>query len=144
MFHAPSSHKRLNVPICRTVIMLTSTETNVDTTETESTNKYKWSNCKLSNQTLSAKAWFLRNLVSCLLLVILHQLVEAQKDAQPVCTVVRLQVEANLVHDSRPSTGVVVLDHVVNASCELHSLKVRKKRLEKKVIQHSPLPPVSM
>lgn len=70
-----------------------------------------------------------------LLLVILHQLVEAQQDAQPACTVVRLQVKADLVHDSCPSTGVVMLDHVVNASCELHSVKVSNKK--KKVRKES-------
>lgn len=112
--------------------MLTTTATNVDITETECTNKYKKYQIRHSVPSVSQ--------ISCLcLLVILHQLVEAQKDAQPVRTVVRLQVEADLVHDSRPSTGVVVLDHVVNASCELHSLKVRKKRLEQKVIR-LPLP----
>lgn len=62
-----------------------------------------------------------------LLLVILDQLVEAQQDAQPAATVIRLQVKADLVHDSRPSSRVVVLDHVVNARCELHSMKARMK-----------------
>ncbi len=62
-----------------------------------------------------------------LLLVILDQLVEAQQDAQPAATVIRLQVKADLIHNSCPSSRVVMLDHVVNASCELHSMKVRRK-----------------
>lgn len=66
-----------------------------------------------------------------LLLVILDQLVEAQQDAQPAASVIRLQVKADLVHNSRPSSRVVMLDHMVNASCELHSMKVRKGKVRK-------------
>ncbi len=74
-----------------------------------------------------------------LLLVILDQLVEAQQDAQPAATVIRLQVKADLVHNSCPSSRVVMLDHVVNASCELHSIKVRRK--EKIINESDPSPP---
>lgn len=88
---------------------------------------------KISHQKLPPKAW-LRKFIqkSCsvgtaLLLVILDQLVEAQQDAQPATTVIRLQVKADLVHNSCPSNRVVMLDHVVNTSCELHSIKVRRK-----------------
>lgn len=56
-----------------------------------------------------------------ILLVVLHQLVEAEQDAQPTGGVVGLQVEADLVHDGRPLVGVIVFDHVVDAGGELHS-----------------------
>lgn len=52
-------------------------------------------------------------------LIVLDQLIEAEQDAQPPCTVVRLQIEAYLVHDGRPFARIVVLDHVVDASCQL-------------------------
>ena len=57
----------------------------------------------------------MRNVV----LVVFDKLVKAEQDAQPPCTVVWLQVEADLVHDGRPLAGVVVLDHVVDTCCQL-------------------------
>lgn len=53
------------------------------------------------------------------LLVVFDKLVKAEQDAQPPCTVVWLQVEANFVHDGRPLAGVVMLDHVVDTCRQL-------------------------
>lgn len=53
------------------------------------------------------------------LLVVFDKLVKAEQDAQPSCTVVWLQVEADLIHDGRPLAGVVMLDHVVDTCCQL-------------------------
>lgn len=67
------------------------------------------------------------------LLIVFDQLVEAEQDAEAYCPVVGLQIEANLVHDGRPLPRVVVLDHVVDAGCQLYSDQVKsadKKRVD--------------
>lgn len=54
------------------------------------------------------------------LLIVFDQLVEAEQDAEPSRAVVRLQIEANLVHDGGPLPRVVMLDHMVDAGCQLY------------------------
>lgn len=60
------------------------------------------------------------------LLVVFDKLVEAEQYAQPSCAVVWLQVEADLVHDGRPLAWVVLLDHVVDACCQLDPADIKK------------------
>lgn len=62
------------------------------------------------------------------LLIVFDQLVEAEQDAEPSCTVVGLQIEANLVHNSCPLPRVVMLDHMVDAGCQLYPDKFKKCR----------------
>lgn len=59
------------------------------------------------------------------LLIVLDELVKAEQDAQPSRSVVRLQVEADLVHDRRPLARVVMLDHVVDTCGQLNSDKFK-------------------
>lgn len=59
------------------------------------------------------------------LLIVFDQLVEAEQDAEAYCPVVRLQIEANLVHNGRPLPRVVMLDHMVDAGCQLYSDEVK-------------------
>lgn len=61
-------------------------------------------------------------------LIVFDKLVKAEQDAQPSCTVVWLQVEANLVHDGRPLARVVMLDHVVDTRCQLDPDEFKKKK----------------
>lgn len=53
------------------------------------------------------------------LLIVFDKLVKAEQDAQPSGTVVWLQVEAYLVDNGRPLAGVIMLDHMVDACCQL-------------------------
>lgn len=64
------------------------------------------------------------------LLVVFDKLVKAEQDAQPPCTVVWLQVEANLVHDGRPLARVVMLDHVVDTCRQLHPDEFKRAVLD--------------
>lgn len=54
------------------------------------------------------------------LLIVFHELVKAEQDAEPPCSVVGLQIEANLVHDGGPLARVVMLDHVMDAGGQLY------------------------
>lgn len=65
------------------------------------------------------------NILKQVLLIVFDQLVEAEQDAEPSCTVVGLEIEANLVHDGRPLPRVVMLDHMVDAGCQLYSDKFK-------------------
>ena len=59
-------------------------------------------------------------------LIVFDKLVKAEQNSKPSCTVVWLQVEANLVHDGRPLAGVVMLDHVMDTCCQLDPDKFKK------------------
>lgn len=59
-------------------------------------------------------------------LVVFDELVEAEQDAQPAADLVRLQVEDDLLHDVGPLVGVVLLDHVVDARCQLDPASVKR------------------
>lgn len=60
-------------------------------------------------------------------LIVLNQLVETEQDAEPPCTVVWLQIEAYLVHNGCPLARIVMLDHVVDACCQLDPEEFRAK-----------------
>lgn len=60
------------------------------------------------------------------LLIVFDELVEAEQDAEPSCAVVGLQIEANLVHDGRPLPRVVMLDHMMDAGCQLYPDKFKR------------------
>lgn len=63
------------------------------------------------------------------LLIVFNQLVKAKQDAKPSCTVVWLQIEANLIHDGRPLAGIVMLDHVVDTCGQLDPEKFKSTAL---------------
>lgn len=55
------------------------------------------------------------------LLIVLHKLIKTKEYSKPTGTIIRLEIKSNFLNNSSPTSGIIMLDNMMNASSKLYS-----------------------